>query len=149
MREKAHRWVDRSTDQAKYAEVDRRRAMGGVITPPVLAVDSKSANSDLPVFGAKFREQYWAFEEGWNNINHGTSGFGDTGNTQAHEAFDKGAYGAAPIPVIKQMRELNDRNSAAPDRWMRDERLGYIKASRDLRARLGDFVGCEAGDIVM
>ncbi|KAL8279230.1 hypothetical protein RQP46_008267 [Phenoliferia psychrophenolica] len=130
MREKAHRWVGTSADKAEYAEVDRRRAMGGKITPPVDAADSTAAEKELPVFGAKFREQFWQFEQGWNNINHGS-------------------YGAAPTPVIKQMRELTALNAAAPDRWMRDESLGYIKGLRDLRARLGDFVGCDASDIVM
>ena len=64
-------------------------------------------------------------------------------------ALKTGSYGAAPIPVMKKMHELLDKNAAAPDRWMRDEKLGYIKSLRDLRARLGVFVGCDTEDIVM
>lgn len=57
-----------------------------------------------------------------------------------------GSYGAAPNPVIQQFIDLQWRNAAAPDGWMRAE---YMQQLRDLRARLGDFVGCDAGDIVM
>ena len=71
MRDKAHRWVGASADSNEFAEVDRRRAMGGFITPPVLAEEMNKVKLDLPEFGAKFRKEYWSFEEGWNNINHG------------------------------------------------------------------------------
>lgn len=57
-----------------------------------------------------------------------------------------GSYGAAPIPVIKSFREIQDMGAAAPDRWMRKE---YMELLIALRARTADFVGCDTDDLVL
>ncbi|KAK4698914.1 hercynylcysteine S-oxide lyase, partial [Phenoliferia sp. Uapishka_3] len=129
MRDKAHRWVGQS-ESDEYAEVDRRRAMGGFTTPPDLSKVAQNGTSDaeaLPVFGSQFGKDFWSFEEGWTNVNHGS-------------------YGAAPNPVIKAFRDLQDQSAVAPDRWMRIE---YMVLLKELRARLGDLVGCDTDDLVM
>lgn len=43
--------------------------MGGNITPTGSAVLARGGLE----FGRAMREKYWTFEEGWVNINHGTS----------------------------------------------------------------------------
>lgn len=64
-REKLHRWVGQEAG-VEYAEVERRRAMRGEISP-------RETPGVLPEFGRKMREKYWSFEEGWTNLNHGPS----------------------------------------------------------------------------
>ena len=67
MRDKASRWI--GTEGAEeYAEVDRRRAMAGIITPPELP---QVEGQDLPEFGKEFREKYWGFAKDYVPVNHG------------------------------------------------------------------------------
>lgn len=81
MRESAHRWVGAEGEKrGEYAEVDRRRAMGGFITPTGVREVEESARRDIngaqkqyEPLGKAIREKYWTFEEGWVNLNHGES----------------------------------------------------------------------------
>lgn len=58
VRDKAHRWVS-AKEEGEYAEVDRRREMNGKID-----------HSQIQ-FGERCREQFFNFEEGYINLNHG------------------------------------------------------------------------------
>ncbi|GAA6033452.1 hypothetical protein JCM8097_001404 [Rhodosporidiobolus ruineniae] len=145
LRDSAHRWVGAgSENNADYAEVDRRRAMAGVITPRGVKAEAdkveqelkegklearlaEGERSELPKLGKEVREKYWQFEEGWVNLNHG-------------------AYGAAPRPVVERFRQIRDHIDAAPDRWMKVE---YEKPLAELRQRIADFVDCDVDDLVM
>ena len=81
MRDSAHRWVgEEGETRGEYAEVDRRRAMGGFITPTgVKEVEDKirkeqsGEKQELEPFGRAVREKYWTFPKGWINLNHGDS----------------------------------------------------------------------------
>ncbi|GAA5930368.1 hypothetical protein JCM10213_001072 [Rhodosporidiobolus nylandii] len=142
LRDSAHRWVGVGADSnPDYAEVDRRRAMGGVITPrgvqnEVEKVGDEITQGKLDVrveqvkgeeYGKKLREMYWRFEEGWVNANHGS-------------------YGAAPLPVIQRFREIQDRVDLAPDRFMK---LEYEAQLVELRRRLAELVDCDTDELVM
>lgn len=107
MRDKAARWI--GTEGAEeYAEVDRRRAMAGFITPPV---------EELPVFGKEFRNKYWSFDKGYTNVNHGS-------------------YGVAPNPVIDAYRAIQDSSNAAPDLFMRKKYMVELVDLRQRLATL-------------
>ncbi|GAA5877320.1 hypothetical protein JCM1840_007196 [Sporobolomyces johnsonii] len=149
LRDSAHRWVG-SGSEKEYAEVDRRRAMGGFITPrgvrevaekvteevggearekarEAAERERKEAEGKGEEFGKKLRDKYWRFEEGWVNLNHGS-------------------YGAAPAPVIEAFRAIQDRGDAAPDRFIR---LEYESELIALRSRLARFVDCDTDDLVL
>lgn len=79
LRDSAHRWVGQEGgERGEYAEVDRRRAMGGFITPTgVKEVEEKvrkeqqnGSNQHEP-FGRALAEKYFSFPKGWINLNHG------------------------------------------------------------------------------
>ncbi|ORY56810.1 pyridoxal phosphate-dependent transferase [Leucosporidium creatinivorum] len=131
LRESAHRWVGAEGEKrGEYAEVDRRRAMGGFITPTgVREVEQKAlrAEKEYEPFGKSLREKYWTFEKGWVNLNHGS-------------------YGSAPKPVIDACRAISERSEAAPDRFMR---LEYMEQLKDARRRLAEFVHCDTDDLVV
>ncbi|GAA6008468.1 hypothetical protein JCM10207_007122 [Rhodosporidiobolus poonsookiae] len=86
-----------------------------------------SASTSLEPFGASLRQKYWRFEDGWNNLNHGS-------------------YGAAPAPVLDALAALRAQSERAPDRFMKTEYQPLLDA---LRARLASFVDCDTGDLVM
>ncbi|GAA5972826.1 hypothetical protein JCM21900_006910 [Sporobolomyces salmonicolor] len=149
LRDSAHRWVG-SGSEKEYAEVDRRRAMGGFITPrgvkeiadkvteemesgareterKAKEKERKEIEGEGEELGKKLREKYWRFEEGWVNLNHGS-------------------YGAAPAPVIDRFRAIQDRCDSAPDRFIR---LEYEPELIALRSRLARFVDCDTDDLVL
>ncbi|GAA5884190.1 hypothetical protein JCM6882_002172 [Rhodosporidiobolus microsporus] len=145
MRDSAHRWVGAgSATNPDFAEVDRRRAMGGVITPRGVQAEANKVEEELQAgeldarleeaggtqseeFGKKLGEKYWSFKEGWTNLNHG-------------------AYGAPPKPVVSAMREVQDTINGAPDEFMK---WTYEPQLIKLRERLADFVEAEADDVVI
>ncbi|GAA5877343.1 hypothetical protein JCM8547_003839 [Rhodosporidiobolus lusitaniae] len=143
MRDSAHRWVGvGANDNPGFAEVDRRRAMGGVITPRGVKEEAEKVEQELREgrldkelaknvddvqFGKKFREKYWRFKEGWVNINHGS-------------------YGAAPVPVVHRFLSLRKRIDEASDIFMKVE---YEEELIELRSRLAHFIGCDTDDVVM
>ncbi|GAA5974609.1 hypothetical protein JCM11641_007022 [Rhodosporidiobolus odoratus] len=149
LRESAHRWVGAGAEgNPDYAEVDRRRAMGGLITPRGVRAEVDKVEKELGEeekgeeveiekeeenglgkveYGKKLRERYWRLEEGWVNINHGS-------------------YGLAPTPVVDRFRQIQDHIDSAPDRFMK---LEYEAELVKLRTRLGHLVGCDTDDLVM
>lgn len=135
MRDKAARWI--GTEGAEeYAEVDRRRAMAGFITPPV---------EELPVFGKEFRNKYWSFDKGYTNVNHGMPRRLRFSEFRSPFTFP-GSYGVAPNPVIDAYRAIQDSSNAAPDLFMRKK---YMVELVDLRQRLATLVGCDKDDLVL
>ncbi|GAA6011165.1 hypothetical protein JCM10207_005520 [Rhodosporidiobolus poonsookiae] len=144
LRDSAHRWVGvGANDNPDYAEVDRRRAMGGFITPRGVQEEARKVEQEIKegkldaklddvvhesvAFGKALRERYWRFEKDWVNINNGS-------------------YGVAPAPVITRFRELQDRIDSAPDRFMKVE---YPTHLLELRTRLAQLADCDTGDLVM
>ncbi|KAM0752245.1 PLP-dependent transferase [Meredithblackwellia eburnea MCA 4105] len=134
LRDKAHRWVGAGGDtNPEYKEVDRRRAMKGVITPNEGVEPHGNGNADnkrgeeLEAFGREFGVKYWSFEPGWVNLNHGS-------------------YGAPPIPVVDRVREIQDQCNRAPDRFMR---LEYTALLEETRKQLGELIGSEKEDFVL
>ncbi|KAI5481341.1 aminotransferase, class V/Cysteine desulfurase [Pseudohyphozyma bogoriensis] len=121
MRDKAHRWVGSGGDE-EYLEVDRRRAMQGVITPNAADEDERK----LPEFGKEMRKN-WTFADGWVNLNHGS-------------------YGAPPKQVIDAMRAIQDCSFAAPDQFIK---VDYMSELATLRGRLAELVGCDTDDLVV
>lgn len=76
LRDKLHRWVGgppggesdpNSGEENEYAEVDRRRAMNGKI----VSSEQKGDEGVLPIFGHRVRDEFWSFEKGYTNLNHG------------------------------------------------------------------------------
>lgn len=62
------------------AGAQRARTHEGGNDSNALNADEKAdaegdGQSILPQFGRKLREEYWSFEEGWTNLNHGPAGF--------------------------------------------------------------------------
>lgn len=76
MRDKARRWIG-AEGEGEYAECDRRREMRGEIVPSTRAEEEMhevavvEQERGFAEFGRKIREEYWTFEEGWTNLNHG------------------------------------------------------------------------------
>ncbi|GAA5854894.1 hypothetical protein JCM9279_000189 [Rhodotorula babjevae] len=146
LRDSAHRWVGPGADaNPEFAEVDRRRRMRGVITPRGVRASAEAALADAvdaklrlddggaggdsqqyEAFGRSLRAKYFAMEEGWTGLNHGS-------------------YGAAPHPVLARMRALQDQCSASADRFMKVE---YEPLLVEARARVADLVGCDTDDVV-
>jgi hypothetical protein len=140
MKDKAHRWVG-SDASDEYAEVDRRRAMAGVITPPVVAEEN-----GFKEFGRSLRESDFAFEPGWVPLNHGSPFIFFTPKNSISRNAMAGSYGAAPRFVIKAFRDVQDRSMASPDRFIKQEYGGELAL---LRERLSRFVGCGPNDLVL
>lgn len=62
-------WIGNGQSEAEYLEVDRRRQMEGKI----IRQNGHERNS-LPEFGHSMRDQYFSFERGYINLNHGGRG---------------------------------------------------------------------------
>jgi hypothetical protein len=65
LRDKVHRWVGAGADMNEYSEVDRRLAANQAGFP----VFEKGGAQ--PAFGHGLRDEFWQFEPGWINMNHG------------------------------------------------------------------------------
>ncbi|GAA5853984.1 hypothetical protein JCM8547_008182 [Rhodosporidiobolus lusitaniae] len=142
-RDCAHRWVGvGSSYNPDFAEVDRRRAMGGVITPRGVREEAEKVEEELregklegklreedkpEKFVTEFGRKYWQFEEGWIKINHGS-------------------YGVPPLPVVSRFHAVQARSNAAPDRFVK---LEYEAELNEVRQRLAGLVDCEEEDVVM
>lgn len=130
----------------EYGEVDRRRNMAGRIMRSVPLVEE-----ELPAFGWAMRDQYFAFQKGYTNVNHGEFCFPFSGDRDPlliplRRGRNPGSYGAPPLPVLNSFRSIQDESNAAPDEFMR---ITYMPKLVQLRTRLADFVGCDRDDLVM
>lgn len=76
LRDSASRWIG-DEGEKEYVEVDRRRAMGGFITPTGVKEEKdkitqeRGKETELEPFGKAFGKKWWTFEDGWVNLNHG------------------------------------------------------------------------------
>ncbi|GAA99426.1 uncharacterized protein L969DRAFT_86671 [Mixia osmundae IAM 14324] len=127
LKDKSHRWVGTSQDEEEFAEVDRRRAMNGKITPDRTGGSAGGpAENTLPVFGKALGRQYWTFG---NYIN-----------------LNAGSYGACPQPVVKQTHYWRERTEAAPDKVMKRD---YAPVYTRTRARLAKLFNCDVEDLAV
>ncbi|KAJ7919311.1 PLP-dependent transferase [Mycena leptocephala] len=79
-----------------------------------------------PPFGHAMLE-YFAFDPGYTNLNHGS-------------------YGSAPLPVLEACKVMDAEAESNPDRWMR---FSYLPRLTNVRQRIAATIGAKTEECVM
>ncbi|KAJ6541803.1 pyridoxal phosphate-dependent transferase [Mycena capillaripes] len=79
-----------------------------------------------PKFGHAMLE-YFTFEPGYTNLNHG-------------------AYGSLPLPVFEACKVMDSEAESNPDRWIR---FTYAPRLTNVRQRIASIIGAKAEECVM
>ncbi|KAK7691099.1 hypothetical protein QCA50_006202 [Cerrena zonata] len=92
---------------------------------PPSKLDSFDPSSTPPPFGHQLKK-YWAFDDDYVNLNHGS-------------------YGSCPLPVLKEVQRLQWLSESNPDRFHRVTFLPLLAESRKL---IADLIGAQDDEIV-
>ncbi|KAJ7601323.1 pyridoxal phosphate-dependent transferase [Mycena rosella] len=89
-------------------------------------LDVSWRNKTPPEFGHAML-QYFAFDPGYTNLNHGS-------------------YGSLPLPVIEACRAMDSEAESSPDRWIR---FSYLPRLTVVRQRIAATIGAKTEECVL